>query len=206
MSEAICSSEKNVDDDASPEPDTTTDDATIINISDSETLPCRICLCNDIASQSMISPCLCKGSIGNVHKVCLEQWLSQKGNNSCDLCKFEFTVYSVQRYSMLESIGKWIKHPSNRAYFIYDSVVFLVLNMLTGVVISMFLRNVNAMANMPAMGGDGVALWFLATGVAAVLFWSIVYGMAVSLYVNAQVRPWYHWWKSARTIRLVANV
>lgn len=165
-------------------------------------IPCRICLSSDASSQAMISPCLCKGSIANVHTKCLEQWLSQKGNNRCDLCSFEFQVHSKMKYTMLQSMVVWIKHSRNRAFFIYDSAVFLVLNILTAVVVSMFIRNMNAAVNMN-ITEYGVTMWILASGVAAVIFWLIVYCLAVSLFINAQVRPWYHWWKTTRNIQLV---
>lgn len=174
------------------------------NTSDNDTIPCRICLSSDTTAHAMISPCLCKGSIANVHTMCLEQWLSQKGNNRCDLCSFEFHVYSTLKYTMLQSMVIWIKHPRNRAFFIYDTAVFLILNILTGVVISMFVRNLNAVMNMD-IAEYGITMWFLASGVAAVIFWLIVYCLAVSLFVNAQVRPWYQWWRSSRSIRLVIN-
>lgn len=174
------------------------------NTSDNDTMPCRICLSCDTTAHAMISPCLCKGSIANVHASCLEQWLSQKGNNRCDLCSFEFHVYSTLKYTMLQSMVIWIKHPRNRAFFIYDTAVFLILNILTGVVISMFVRNLNAVMNMD-IAEYGITMWFLASGVAAVIFWLIVYCLAVSLFVNAQVRPWYQWWRGSRSIRLVIN-
>lgn len=175
------------------------------NTSDSDTMPCRICLSSDTISNAMISPCLCKGSIANVHTKCLEQWLSQKGNNHCDLCSFEFLVYSTPKYKILQSMAIWINHPRNRAFFIYDAAVFLILNMLTGVVISMFIRNLNTAANLN-VDKYGLTMWFLVSGIAAMTFWLIVYCLAVSLFVNTQVRPWYQWWKASRSIRLVMNV
>lgn len=174
------------------------------NNNENDSIPCRICLSCDESLCTMISPCLCKGSIANVHSTCLEQWLSQKGNNRCDLCSFEFDVYSKLKYNLLQSMVIWIKHPRNRAFFIYDTVVFLILNILTAVVISMFVRNLHAVMNMN-IAEYGVTMWFLASGVAAVIFWLIVYCLAVSLFINAQVRPWYQWWKASRTIRLVIH-
>lgn len=171
---------------------------------DTDAIPCRICFSNESVPHAMISPCICKGSIANVHRVCLEKWLSQKGNNRCDLCLFEFHVYSTLKYTMLQSMLIWIKHPRNRTFFIYDSAVFLILNILTCFVVSMFIRNLNAVANMN-IADYGITMWFLASGMAAVMFWLIVYGLAVSLFINAQVRPWYQWWKTSRSIRLVIS-
>lgn len=172
--------------------------------SETDAIPCRICLSNESTPQAMISPCMCKGSIANVHRTCLEKWLSQKGNNRCDLCLFEFDVYSTLKYTMLQSMLIWIKHPRNRAFFFYDSAVFLILNILTCFVVSMFIQNLNTVVKMK-IADYGITMWFLASGVGAVMFWLIVYCLAVSLFVNAQVRPWYRWWKASRSIRLVIN-
>lgn len=174
------------------------------NTSENDTMPCRICLSSDTTSHAMISPCLCKGSIANVHRICLEKWLSQIGNNRCDLCSFEFQVYATLKYTMLQSMIVWIKHPRNRAFFIYDTTVFLILNILTGAMISMFVNNWRAVMNMD-IAEYGITMWLLASGVAAIIFWLIVYCLALSLFVNAQVRPWYQWWRSSRSIRLVIN-
>lgn len=173
-------------------------------MSDNDKMPCRICLSSDTETHAMISPCLCKGSIANVHATCLEQWLSQKGNNRCDLCTFEFQVFSTPKYTMVQSLVVWVKHPRNRAFFMYDTAVFLILNILTGVVIAMFIRNMNSVVDMK-IAEYGITMWFLASGIAAVVFWLIVYCLAVSLFINAQVRPWYQWWKASRSIRLVIN-
>ena len=73
--------------------------------------PCRICLGNDIKdlSNPIISPCKCKGSMGNIHLNCLKDWIKQKINIqikpyvitvnwnsfSCELCHspYPFAVY-----------------------------------------------------------------------------------------------------------------
>lgn len=175
------------------------------NTSDNDTVPCRICLSSDTTSHAMISPCLCKGSIANVHRSCLEQWLSQTGHNHCDLCSYEFYVYSTLKYTMLQSMAIWIKHPSNRAFFIYDTAVFLFLNALTVVVISMLIRNFNAVADMNKISENDAPAWFIVSGLAVITFWLVIYCLAVSLFVNSQVRPWYQWWKTSRSIRLVIN-
>jgi hypothetical protein len=54
---------------------------------------CRICLDNEnLFSNPLISPCLCKGSMKYIHRECLNSW--RKSNNKayymCDICKYEY--------------------------------------------------------------------------------------------------------------------
>ena len=54
---------------------------------------CHICY----DEGDIISPCNCKGSIGYVHKTCLEQWIQTSHSNKCPICKIEYakkTIYS----------------------------------------------------------------------------------------------------------------
>mmetsp|Transcript_10318 Transcript_10318/g.15784 ORF Transcript_10318/g.15784 Transcript_10318/m.15784 type:complete len:162 (+) Transcript_10318:3001-3486(+) len=41
---------------------------------------CRICLCEetDAKEDPIVSPCICKGSSGNIHLKCLHEWLNSK--------------------------------------------------------------------------------------------------------------------------------
>ena len=55
---------------------------------------CRICMQED-GKDDLICPCLCKGSIGSVHPVCIENWLKFKGIRACEMCHYRFNVKSV---------------------------------------------------------------------------------------------------------------
>lgn len=68
---------------------------------------CRIC--HGKSTTDMIqSPCLCRGSIGCLHRTCLEKWLRISSNTSCELCGFTFRVAEVRRYSLPQSVGVWL--------------------------------------------------------------------------------------------------
>lgn len=68
---------------------------------------CRIC--HSKSTTDMIqSPCLCRGSIGCLHRTCLEKWLRISSNTSCELCGFTFHVVEVRRYSLSQSVGVWL--------------------------------------------------------------------------------------------------
>lgn len=52
---------------------------------------CRVCQCGSEGSEELLSPCLCKGSVRWVHRVCLDEWRGVGGRparraTSCELC------------------------------------------------------------------------------------------------------------------------
>lgn len=58
---------------------------------------CRICQtsrsADDINGQeSLVSPCDCRGSLGFVHKSCMEKWLNLRNKDTCELCHFKFNT------------------------------------------------------------------------------------------------------------------
>lgn len=52
---------------------------------------CRICHEGGIG-EGLLSPCYCTGTLGAVHKSCLEKWLSSSNTSYCELCHTEFSV------------------------------------------------------------------------------------------------------------------
>ncbi|XP_059725630.1 E3 ubiquitin-protein ligase MARCHF2 isoform X4 [Haemorhous mexicanus] len=52
---------------------------------------CRICH-EGGNGEGLLSPCDCTGTLGTVHKSCLEKWLSSSNTSYCELCHTEFVV------------------------------------------------------------------------------------------------------------------
>lgn len=53
---------------------------------------CRICLsAESSATDPLISPCACTGTVGSVHTGCLKDWVSEKGSLFCELCHREYS-------------------------------------------------------------------------------------------------------------------
>lgn len=171
---------------------------------DDNTFLCRICLCHD-PEISLISPCLCKGSIANVHKVCLERWLSERGTTKCDICLFEFTVDSWQKYSVCDSIRIWVSHPKTGAFFFYDVMVLTIMTIMTVVLIGTLVRNAIELyaLNIPENLLFG---WYIAIAFVIGIFWLAMYSLAFLLFLNSQIKPWYRWWQSSKNIRLIMDV
>lgn len=54
---------------------------------------CRICQCDTCEIQydsPIVSPCLCSGSLKNVHQACLQKWIKSSDKMKCELCMFEY--------------------------------------------------------------------------------------------------------------------
>lgn len=68
---------------------------------------CRICY--ESEPDNLIEPCNCKGSMGKMHKKCLEHWLSEIHSKKCELCSFAYDVEFVPKYKPLQSFFVWTK-------------------------------------------------------------------------------------------------
>jgi len=105
---------------------------------------CRICLSKGypgLLSRNgpLVHPCWCKGSIGLVHKSCLEKWLTMSQSDSCDLCTFKFDL--TQRPKSLSIY--WSEIESRvRCYLLTDMICFLLLTPVTFASLDLCLRGV----------------------------------------------------------------
>ncbi|RMB92392.1 hypothetical protein DUI87_31193 [Hirundo rustica rustica] len=52
---------------------------------------CRICH-EGSSHEELLSPCECTGTLGTIHRSCLEHWLSSSNTSYCELCHFRFAV------------------------------------------------------------------------------------------------------------------
>ena len=57
-------------------------------------MQCRICLEEEDES-SMISPCLCSGTMKYVHIKCLKTWM-EYGHVTCDICQSPYSVGRIR--------------------------------------------------------------------------------------------------------------
>lgn len=79
-----------------------------LNNSNSLSLMCRICHCEETSEEFLISPCYCTGTLKFVHQTCLQQWLKSNDMKSCELCKFDFIMQTKIR-----SFKNWEKLDMN---------------------------------------------------------------------------------------------
>ena len=78
---------------------------------------CKICyMGNEDVSNPLISPCLCSGSMRQVHHDCVVRWIRTAGLKRCDLCKYPFTMES-----RVKPFKEWKMVKLSVASFCFDS-------------------------------------------------------------------------------------
>jgi hypothetical protein len=88
---------------------------------------CRICYNSDI-KEPLLQPCDCSGTMGLIHRSCLERWLSQCNKNQCEICGFEHKVERKNR-----PFSAWIFRPiatKDSKNLINDLLCFMILTPL----------------------------------------------------------------------------
>ncbi|XP_058281732.1 E3 ubiquitin-protein ligase MARCHF2 [Hylobates moloch] len=91
---------------------------------------CRICH-EGANGECLLSPCGCTGTLGAVHKSCLERWLSSSNTSYCELCHTEFAVEKRPR-----PLTEWLKDPGPRTEkrtLCCDMVCFLFITPLAAI-------------------------------------------------------------------------
>jgi hypothetical protein len=89
---------------------------------------CKYCLSSD---GQMISPCLCKGSIGYVHNRCLQDWIYSKSQSKpcCEICKIPFKII----WNLDNKQEKLIQDIAKNMFYI--SVILIVCYIFLGSII-----------------------------------------------------------------------
>ena len=109
---------------------------------------CRVCLSRE-PSESLITPCNCKGSISAIHKECLEHWLREKYSRSfsifmkkaqngptglhCELCKYEYI--GTCKLGSVQYIFKSIKESKLASSILLNIVVVAAITYKLGKVV-----------------------------------------------------------------------
>ena len=92
---------------------------------------CRICHDGDLDGDKLISPCSCSGSVGLIHRTCIEKWLSTVNQDTCEICKQKFLVTRQSR-----PFSSWLMTPAvgdDQRNLLGDTVCFLLLTPLTSI-------------------------------------------------------------------------
>ncbi|CAH8607694.1 unnamed protein product [Schistosoma rodhaini] len=109
---------------------------------------CRICLDendHNNETESLLSPCRCKGTVGLVHRKCLEKWLLTSGKPNCELCGYAYimtpskrhssqfsTLNQIRRFSNeIRSFRDWLRWERTRRHLIADIICMILLTPAT---------------------------------------------------------------------------
>ena len=58
---------------------------------DSDEPFCRIChYPGGVGGDTLVRPCRCSGTLGDVHRTCLESWLTITRSTTCTICNYRF--------------------------------------------------------------------------------------------------------------------
>ncbi|OPJ62020.1 E3 ubiquitin-protein ligase MARCH3 isoform A [Patagioenas fasciata monilis] len=88
---------------------------------------CRICH-EGSSQEDLLSPCGCTGTLGTIHRSCLEHWLSSSNTSYCELCHFRFAVKRKPR-----PLVEWLRSPGpqhEKRTLFGDMVCFLFITPL----------------------------------------------------------------------------
>lgn len=154
---------------------------------------CRICFCG-VSTESLLAPCMCKGSLAKVHKTCLETWLGNQAMDQCEICKYH---YMTARRS--KGFREWLMNPSTREdkqNLVGDMVALLLLTPL--VVFSLWLCTEGAIQ----FSHEGFPTWESA----GLVFITIVLFVVFCVWVTLLYRYHYTIWKQWRSHNFHVNL
>merc|ERR1711874_391708 len=155
---------------------------------------CRICHCGEGEGERLISPCHCSGSVGLVHRSCIEKWLSSVNKDTCELCQQK---YRVSRHS--RPFSSWLLTPAvgdDQRNLMGDTVCFLLLTPLT--TISAYLCASGASYYFQQIKkSEAVGLLALAS---MLIF---IYLIWLLLTIRYHFQVWFKWRINNQDIRLV---
>lgn len=91
---------------------------------------CRICLSRGkgFLREPLLTPCHCRGTIGLVHKSCLETWLTVSRSDACDLCACPLRLEKKSK-----PLSCWFTDSDSRVrcYLLTDVISFFFLTPMT---------------------------------------------------------------------------
>merc|ERR1712124_31493 len=160
----------------------------------SSLLSCRICQDGN-SLEPLVNACDCSGSIGLVHAICLEKWLSQSARDSCELCQYEFETVKKQK-NFCQFLTRADLPSIEKHYILADTACFIVLTPLGLASSYLCLRGANQYYNNNDFWA-GFALVLLST------FLTLLYVFWVSIAIRYHYRSFKEWQKESIEIRIV---
>lgn len=149
---------------------------------------CRICHETD-SENKLLSPCMCLGTMRNVHRKCLEHWLSSSKSSDCDICGF---VYKVK--PKFPGVFEWLKRNPRPlmidlvlTVFLTPLAMFSLILCYQGAIVQVEHRNTIESLSLFALGS----------------FLTGVYLAWIALTARAQLKTFRSWRRSHVKLSLV---
>ncbi|XP_074651687.1 uncharacterized protein LOC141906339 [Tubulanus polymorphus] len=155
---------------------------------------CRICHEGN-SKEDLFSPCKCSGTMGLIHRSCIETWLGSSNSNKCEICNH---VYTTRRYT--RPFYDWLRYPTtsqDRKNLIADTVCFVLLTPLA--VVSAWLCITGALHYSSIEGGNWEAIGLIGL----TCFLLLIYLVWCSVAIRYHVRIWVDWRNSNQRVTVV---
>lgn len=154
---------------------------------------CRICHEGESGGERLISPCKCSGSVGLIHRSCIEKWLSTANHDTCELCHQK---YSISRHP--RPFSTWLCEPAvgdDQRNLVGDGVCFLLLTPLAG--ISAYLCASGAAFYFEEKKSEAIGLICLSSLLVTIyLAWLV-------LTIRYHCQVWFKWRSNNQDVRLL---
>ncbi|KAE8573720.1 E3 ubiquitin-protein ligase MARCHF8 [Halyomorpha halys] len=174
-----------------------TSESQFSNQTSSSTEICRICHCEGDIEGGFITPCYCAGSLRFVHQNCLQQWIKSSGIRCCELCKFQFIMYSKTKPFM-----EW--EPLEMSDFERNRLLLTLIFQIIAIICVIWTLYAIINATTDEMT-EGVTEWEFWVKISVVAL-SLIGGV---LFVFAQCKSYFQIcqkWKSFNKVIYVQNV
>lgn len=128
---------------------------------------CRICHEGDQAGP-LSSYCACAGTMGLLHSLCLQRWLSARNVDSCELCHERFPTVRLHR-----GFSEWFRGPGDqRRAVCADVVCFILLSPIAGLGLEMCVQSATAHTTTRRVIQVGSLVALSVLLIAAFLIWT----------------------------------
>lgn len=156
---------------------------------------CRYCLLGSSSGNNLISACNCKGSLKFVHLSCLERWIYESLNLSCELCGSRYNIINMGRLNFCNSLKFWLIHSRNKTQIQIDVFIAFLLTLATvGLCLVCYIGEKHFIQEGEQWGISRTCIVTTIYTVVAV----VLGGYLASLFLlgRPHVILWYNWWKS----------
>ncbi|XP_064487886.1 uncharacterized protein LOC135400071 isoform X2 [Ornithodoros turicata] len=68
-----------------------------MDVNDQDASICRICFRGTSAGY-LLQPCSCRGSIGFSHRPCIEQWVKDRKEEVCNICRHRYPIEKKMKH------------------------------------------------------------------------------------------------------------
>ncbi|KAL1491890.1 hypothetical protein ABEB36_012413 [Hypothenemus hampei] len=165
---------------------------------------CRICYDNE-KNEDLIAPCHCKGTVAFVHRSCLENWLSESGTTTCELCHHFFQTERTPKYTSAQSIWYWLRNgPRYPGTGIRGDIIACTVITPLAIVVTYVCLYSSEYYSQQKFSQVPAAKWTSVSLLLMIAIMLIGYYLWVRSVIRLHARMWYNWWQRTCVVRYIA--